>query len=84
MKLPFQPPAPIRLRGKLLSGLVALLVGTLAWGCAKNQTSTTKDKRPLVVFVTGDHEYSGESTLPILAAELEKNYGMRTKVLKAF
>ncbi len=37
----------------------------------------------MVVFVTGDHEYSGESTLPILAAELEKNYGMRTKVLKA-
>jgi len=42
-----------------------------------------KDKKPLVVFVTGDHEYSGEETLPILAAELEKNYGMRTIVLKA-
>lgn len=39
--------------------------------------------KPLVVFVTGDHEYSGEETLPILAAELEKNYGFRTKVLKA-
>ncbi|GAB4010971.1 hypothetical protein GCM10028808_23270 [Spirosoma migulaei] len=41
-------------------------------------------KKPLVVFVTGDHEYSGELTLPLIAAELEKNYGMRTKVLKAY
>jgi type 1 glutamine amidotransferase len=40
--------------------------------------------KPLIVFVTGDHEYSGESTLPFIAAELEKNYGFRTKFLKAF
>lgn len=39
--------------------------------------------KPYVVFVTGDHEYSGELTLPLIAAELEKNYGMRTKVLKS-
>lgn len=39
---------------------------------------------PLIVFVTGDHEYSGEHTLPLIAAELEKNYGFRTKVLKAY
>ena len=43
----------------------------------------SKSKKPLVVFVTGDHEYSGEETLPLIAAELEKNYGMRTMVLKA-
>jgi type 1 glutamine amidotransferase len=43
-----------------------------------------KSRQPLVVFVTGDHEYSGEETLPIIAAELEKNYNMRTKVLKAY
>lgn len=36
-----------------------------------------------VVFVCGDHEYSGEQTLPILAAELEKNYGLKTTVLKS-
>lgn len=42
-----------------------------------------KSSKPLVVFVTGDHEYSGEETLPIIAAELEKNYGMRAVVLKA-
>ncbi|MDZ7898400.1 MAG: ThuA domain-containing protein [Arcicella sp.] len=40
-------------------------------------------RKPLIVFVTGDHEYSGEETLPLIAAELEKNYGFRTKVLKA-
>lgn len=40
-------------------------------------------KAPLVVFVTGDHEYSSELTMPLLAAELEKNYGLRTKVLKS-
>ncbi len=41
-------------------------------------------KKPLVVFVTGDHEYSGEQTLPLIAAELEKTYRFRTKVLKAY
>ena len=45
--------------------------------------SSQKGKKPLVVFVTGDHEYSGEETLPIIAAELEKHYGMKTIVLKA-
>lgn len=40
-------------------------------------------KKPLVVFVTGDHEYSSEATMPLIAAELEKHYGMRTLVLKA-
>ncbi len=44
----------------------------------------TKAKKPLVVFVCGDHEYSGEETLPLLAAELEKNYGFRTKVIKSY
>lgn len=38
---------------------------------------------PLIVFVTGDHEYSSELTMPLIAAELERNYGMRTVVLKA-
>lgn len=41
-------------------------------------------KKPLVVFVCGDHEYSGEQTLPLIAAELEKNYGIQTKVLKSY
>jgi hypothetical protein len=41
-------------------------------------------KKPLVVFVCGDHEYSGEQTLPLIAAELEKKYGIQTKVVKSY
>jgi type 1 glutamine amidotransferase len=37
-----------------------------------------------VVFVTGDHEYSGEDTMPLLAHELEKHYRMKATVLKAY
>jgi len=47
-------------------------------------TFAQSKNQPLIVFVTGDHEYSGEFTLPLIAAELEKNYGFRTKVLKAY
>lgn len=57
-----------------------LLTLSTGLGCI---SSPQKAKKPLVVFVCGDHEYSGEETLPIIAAELEKNYGMRTIVLKA-
>jgi type 1 glutamine amidotransferase len=39
--------------------------------------------RPRVVFVCGDHEYSGESTLPLFAAEIEKRYKFETRVLKS-
>jgi type 1 glutamine amidotransferase len=39
--------------------------------------------KPLVVFVTGDHEYSSEATMPILAEELAKHYNMQVKVLKS-
>ena len=39
--------------------------------------------KPHVVIVTGDHEYSGEQTLPILAQGLEKQYGFRCTLLKA-
>lgn len=42
------------------------------------------DKRPHIVFVTGDHEYSSEETMPLLAAALEKSYGVRATVLKAY
>jgi type 1 glutamine amidotransferase len=55
---------------------------SLATGFSQKQKG--ESKKPLIVFVTGDHEYSGEATLPIVAAELEKNYGFRTIVLKAY
>lgn len=40
--------------------------------------------KPLVVFVVGDHEYSSELTMPMIAEELENKYHIRTKVLKSF
>lgn len=41
-------------------------------------------EKPLVVFVVGDHEYSSEITMPLIAEELEKSYNMRIRVLKAY
>ena len=73
---------------RVFSLLVVFLIGLCAEGCSSSSNSGTRsaanDKKPLVVFVAGDHEYSGEATLPILAAELEKNYGMRTKVITSY
>lgn len=65
-----------------IPGLLFVVMFFSATGFA--QTITKKqNKKPLVVFVTGDHEYSSEATMPAIAAELEKQYGFRTKVLKA-
>ena len=62
--------------------LLGVLMQYAFYSCAQTKASANA-KKPLIVFVTGDHEYSGETTLPLIAAELEKNYGFRTKVLKA-
>ncbi len=61
-----------------------LLLSFVLLGAFVHQATAQAKKQPLIVFVTGDHEYSGEFTLPLIAAELEKNYGFRTKVLKAY
>ncbi|GGD54670.1 hypothetical protein GCM10011514_18540 [Emticicia aquatilis] len=61
-----------------------LLLSFVLLGAFVHQATAQAKKQPLVVFVTGDHEYSGEFTLPLIAAELEKNYGFRTKVLKSY
>lgn len=67
-----------------LALLLGFTIGLMSlMSCSNSQSAARQNKQPLVVFVTGDHEYSGESTLPIVAAELEKNYGIRTRVLKA-
>lgn len=57
----------------------------LVAGCvsSSNQDAADADEKPVVVFVTGDHEYSSEATMPLLAKELEANYNMRTIVLKS-
>jgi type 1 glutamine amidotransferase len=66
-------------KGLLFLSLLTIFISLTAFA----QTTNSKSQKPLVVFVTGDHEYSSEGTMPILAAELEKNYGMRTLVLKS-
>jgi type 1 glutamine amidotransferase len=63
--------------------ILGILIHLIGFGCSQS-IARPDTKKPLIVFVTGDHEYSGEATLPLIAAELEKNYGFRTKVLKAF
>ena len=40
-------------------------------------------KQTHIVFVTGDHEYSSEATMPLLAKVLEERYGARAMVLKS-
>jgi hypothetical protein len=62
--------------------LTLAIIGLFTLVSADAQRSASK--QPLIVFVTGDHEYSGEATLPVIAQELEKNYGFRTKILKAY
>jgi type 1 glutamine amidotransferase len=70
-------------RRVFLQHTVSLLAAASLSGAAAFASRTLKGaKKPLVVFVTGDHEYSGELTLPLIAAELERHYGIQTKVLK--
>ena len=52
---------------KFLILVVGLLVQSAFYAGAQTKSNA---KKPLIVFVTGDHEYSGEITMPILAAEL--------------
>ena len=68
----------------LHKGTIGVLLLSCSMLIATIGMAQKKSKQPLVVFVTGDHEYSSEATMPKIAAELEKNYGFRTKVLKAY
>jgi type 1 glutamine amidotransferase len=70
------------MRIKLVAHFSLYLLAFALLACA-NLSAQSTSKKPLVVFVAGDHEYSGEFTLPLVAAELEKNYNMRVKVLKS-
>ena len=72
----------IRIPVAALARPFALVLCLLAAGISTS-FGQTKNKQPLVVFVAGDHEYSGEQTLPLIAAELERNYGFRTRVIKS-
>jgi hypothetical protein len=47
--------------------IAILLLHFISVGLAQKKSAV---KKPMIVFVTGDHEYSGESTLLIVAKEL--------------
>jgi len=51
--------------------------------CSIDALAAGANDVPSIVFVTGDHEYSSERTMPLLAAALEKNFGFHTTVLYA-
>jgi type 1 glutamine amidotransferase len=51
--------------------------------CALEVFAAATNEGASIVFVTGDHEYSSERTMPLLAAELQKDFGFRTTVLYA-
>jgi type 1 glutamine amidotransferase len=59
-----------------IAAILLCLLTMRTFGAATNGT-------PSIVFVTGDHEYSSERTMPLLAAALEKNFACRTTVLYA-
>ena len=58
----------------------ALIAGALPRRRRRRQRRT---RAPHVVFVTGDDEYRSEITMPMIAAILEKQHGMRTSVAYA-
>jgi type 1 glutamine amidotransferase len=62
---------------------VAVLILAVAVGAAPEATAQSKARKPRVVFVTGDHEYSSETTMPLLAEALRQRYGMQVTVLKS-
>jgi len=59
------------------------IAASLLCVCSIGSFAAPTNEAPSIVFVTGDHEYSSERTMPLLAAALEKNYGFHTTVLYA-
>jgi type 1 glutamine amidotransferase len=51
---------------------------------AASSVFAQSSKKPHIVFVSGDHEYSSEETFPILAKELESKYGFKATVIKSY
>jgi hypothetical protein len=68
---------------------IALLLGACVSLCCgllfplAGASLTAAQRKPHVVFVSGDHEYGSEETFPLLAKALEQRYGMRATVLKS-
>lgn len=69
---------------KIISIVASALILLFTVSHSVAQEKKSRSQKPLIVFVCGDHEYSGEETLSQLAKVLEKNYGFRTKVIKSY
>lgn len=70
------------LRSRRTLGAVMLAMGVVGAALTYGASSgvLAQGRVPHVVFVTGDDEYRSEITMPMIAAILEKHYGMRTSV----
>lgn len=67
------------------ASLLALVILSVAGSACRSAAFADGDPEPpLVVFVIGDHEYSSEATLPVIAEELSRSYGLRTRVLTSY
>lgn len=64
---------------------VALVVCLALCGpyAVQQPSGSQDDRRPHVVFVTGDDEYRSEITMPMVAAILENVHGLRTSIAYA-
>jgi len=71
-------------RESIVLGAALLLIGCGSAGAQLQGQPQPQDLDvPHVVFVTGDHEYRSEITMPLLAEILERHHGFRTTVLYA-
>jgi type 1 glutamine amidotransferase len=65
-------------------GSIVTIISSPVAAFPMHADAQSKNKKPYIVFVVGDHEYGSELTMPLIAGELEKNFGMRTRVLTAY
>ncbi len=63
--------------------LAFALIASTALASESAQAARQESKKPHVVFVTGDHEYESEVTMPMIARILEERHGMKCTVLYA-
>jgi uncharacterized protein len=63
-----------------LAGVAVMVAAAVMIAGGAPMPIAAQARAPHVVFVTGDDEYRSEITMPMIAAILEKKYGMRTSV----
>jgi type 1 glutamine amidotransferase len=60
--------------------LLTVLICLLSW---LPGPLNAQEKKPLIVFVTGDDEYKSETSMPAIARLLERDHGFRTAIAYA-